>query len=232
MRILLYSQSPLIAAAVSDRLKESGDTVDIVTSEEEAGASVVGEAFDALILDFAPIAGSRRDFVQAIRKGGCSAPLIALTCVAEPTGRISWLNGGADDCLSKPFDIDELEARVRAVIRRRYGFLTDVARFGPLEFDFACRTASLNGERLNLTEKERLILELLVAHSGKLVHKQRIYNNLYGFDSCEVGIQVVEVYVARLRKKLLSAGVSIRNVRQCGYQLCDRGNEVSVQPAA
>jgi len=223
MRILLMTTNVGVACDTSSGLTRAGLVVDRVVDDYEALVAVEADVFDAVVLDFDSASPSKSNVVRSARARGCDAPIMALTAEGEPGDRIAWLDCGADDCLSKPFEPEELAARVRALLRRRFGLLSDKIRFGSLEFDFMTKSAHLNGNALPLTKRERSTLEILILHRGQPVHKERIHHNLYGFDQCEVRIEAVELYVARLRKKLRSSGVSIQTVRQFGYQLCAPG---------
>ena len=194
--------------------------MDHVLAEDELLAAVFSEDFDAVILELDSSDRGEFRILQAVRAEGCRAPVLTLTDIDDAGSRIACLDFGADDCLSKPFDVNELVARVRALVRRRYGLDSDVVRYGALEFDFASKSVSLNGELLPLTRKESATLEVLIAHRGRTVNKERIHQNLYGFDGGEVRVEAVELYISRIRKKLGAAGVCIKTNRHSGYQLC------------
>jgi DNA-binding response OmpR family regulator len=220
MRILLMTRNRRLASAIDEGLSRSGHTLDHVRAEDELLAAVFGEEFDALILELDPAGRGECRIVQAVRAEGCRAPVLTLTDIDDADSRIACLDYGADDCLSKPFDLNELVARVRALVRRRYGLVSDVIRFGALEFDCVSKAVSLNGEVLPLTRKESATLEILMAHRGRTVNKERIHQNLYGFDGGEVRVEAVELYISRIRKKLGATGVWIKTNRHSGYQLC------------
>lgn len=222
MLVLLIERGAETAFRIAAKVSRAGHTVDLVPTADDASAALAAQDYDLVILDLGLPCRSGMEDLRAIRAASSVTPILALSAADDSGGRIECLNLGADDCVSKPFDMDELIARVGALTRRRYGLRSDVIRYGKLEFDFASKTASLNGYPISLTPKESSTLEVLVAHNGKAVHKERIHQNLYGFNRCEVGLGAVETYVARLRRKLGAANVSIKTVRHFGYQLCLR----------
>lgn len=219
MRVLLFSEIASTVSAVSVEFKRRGDTLDRVTSMGDALAAISVQDYDVVIADLEMRAQKGADAIAALREAGCASPILSLSAAGGARGRIESLRSGADDCLTKPCDLEELSTRARALARRRLGLVFDVVEFGALRFDRALRAASLNGEILRLTQKELSALELLVTFGGRPVHKQRIYENLYGFDRCEVEINAVETHVSRLRKKLEASDLKIETLRAFGYRL-------------
>jgi len=145
-------------------------------------------------------------------------PVLVLTARDALDDRVKGLDLGADDYLTKPFDLPELEARVRALIRRGQSGGTSVLSHGALTLDTAGRCATLDGELLDLSARELGVLEVLMLRSGRVVNKDRLAEQLYGWDE-EVGANAIEVYVHRLRRKLEPGGVTIRTIRGLGYLL-------------
>lgn len=150
------------------------------------------------------------------------APVLMLTARLDIDDRIEALDIGADDYLMKPFDLRELEARLRALARRGAEDRSGVVVFGDLTLDPAGRMASLGEAPLPLARREFALLEILMANRGRVMPKDRILEKMFAFDAEEVGTNAVELYISRIRKKLAGSRVSIRTLRGLGYQLyCD-----------
>ncbi len=222
MRILLIESDAETAFQIAASVSRTGQTIDWMSNVRDGSAAIAVQDYDAMILGIGLSSRSCEETLSVIKAVGGMTPILALSRANDANARIECLNLGADDCLSRPFDMGELIARTQALSRRRYGLRSDTIRFGELEFDCVSKMASVNDELIPLTRKESSTLEILVAHDGKPVHKERIHQNLYGFDNCEVGLGAVELYVSRLRKKLRATRVSIKTVRHFGYQLCHR----------
>ena len=164
------------------------------------------------------------DGLQVLHKAraeGIAVPILVLTARGADGDRILGLNAGADDYLAKPFDLDELEARVRALLRRGSNS-TPYLEHGLLRFDTVGRRVFYDKKPLELSPRELAVLELLLMREGRVVSKEQLVNHLYGWGD-EVGDNAIEVYVYRLRKKLEPLGCEIRTVRGMGY-LMDRGD--------
>jgi DNA-binding response OmpR family regulator len=144
--------------------------------------------------------------------------VLILTARDELQDRVHGLNLGADDYLTKPFELPELEARMRAVTRRARGAADDNVKVGRLALDSAGQRVMLDGSALELSSREFRVLEMLMTRSGRVISKEALIQRLYGWDQ-EVGKNAVEIFVHRVRKKLQSAGVNIRTVRGLGYLL-------------
>jgi len=220
MLVLLIENDAEAALRIATEVLRAGHAVDRVPSADGAADALAMQEYDLVIMDLGRPSQSALKALRCIRAASAHTPIMTLSAEDDSNDRVACLNIGADDSISEPFDMDELIARARALTRRRYGLRSDVMRYGKLEFDRASKTVSLNGYPISLTPKESSTLEVLVAHNGKAVHKERIHQTLYGFDRCEVGLGAVETYVARLRKKLGAASISIRTVHHFGYQLC------------
>jgi DNA-binding response OmpR family regulator len=145
--------------------------------------------------------------------------VLMLTARMAVEDRVAALDIGADDYLVKPFDLRELQARVRALGRRTGPDRSGVIEFGPLTLDPAGRVASCGGEPLSLTRREFSLLEALVTNRTRIMAKERLFDRLFSMDEEEVGLNAIETYVARLRRKLEGSGVGIRTLRGLGYQL-------------
>jgi two-component system OmpR family response regulator len=156
--------------------------------------------------------------LKRLRRRGATVPVLVLTARDALAARVKGLDLGADDYLTKPFDLPELEARARALIRRGQSGGSSLLTHGPLTLDTSGRRATLAGVALELSARELGVLEVLMLRSGRVVNKDQLAEQLYSWDD-EVGSNAIEVYVHRLRKKLEPAGVAIRTIRGLGYLL-------------
>lgn len=216
MRILLVEDDDMLGSAVRDHLAAHGHAVDWMTRIATSSDARATIAYDLVLLDLNLPDGSGLGFLRALRKGGDTVPVIILTAMDQLTTRIDGLNAGADDYLVKPFDLDELIARVAAVARRYAGNPNPLVAIGPLSIDHARRTASVDGVRLDLTAREWAVLDKLAQHPGVVVSRAQLEDALFEFGA-EVESNAVEVYVSRLRKKI---GHSlIHTSRGLGYRL-------------
>jgi two-component system response regulator TctD len=149
------------------------------------------------------------------------APILVITARSEIDDKVSLLDLGADDYLVKPFDLRELEARLRALIRRTGGQTSSVVGIGNLELNIAGLNATIGGKTLDLGRREFRLLEILVTHAGKVVAKDRLMNQLFNFDE-SVSINALELHISRLRRKLEPSDVEIGTIRGVGYMMRTR----------
>jgi len=218
MRILVAEDDAVLAEAVQRSLRQSGHAVDWVQNGAQAEDAVQIENFDLLILDLGLPKKSGLDVLQRLRARDSRLPVLILTASDGVSERVRGLDAGADDYLAKPFDIAELEARVRALVRRGMSGASTLLRHGALAYDQVGRVARLNGEPLELSARELNLLEILLQRSGRLVSKDQLVSHLCEWGE-EVSPNAIEVYVHRLRKKLEPGGVRIVTVRGLGYSL-------------
>ena len=218
MHILVAEDNPNLAEGLVRSLRKSGYAVDHVQNGEAADAALDANEFDLLILDIGLPRRSGLDVLRRLRSRKSAMPVLILTALDSLTDRVAGLDAGADDYLAKPFELAELEARVRALIRRGLPGASTLLTHGALIYDQTGRTARLNGEPIELSAREVSLLEILLQRAGRLVSKEQLVNHL-----CEWGEEVsgnaIEVYVHRLRKKLEPGGVHIATVRGLGYRL-------------
>jgi two-component system response regulator TctD len=219
MRLLLVEDTDDVANAVVSVFARSGHAVDHVMTCMDAEEALAVQAYDLVILDINLPDGSGIDILRGARARKLAAPILMLTARLDVEDRIEALDIGADDYLMKPFDLRELEARVRALLRRGADERNAQVEYGDLVLDPAGRTAECNGEALQLTRREFALLEVMMANRGRVLAKERIFNSLFAFEDGEVGLNAVELYIARLRRKLSASQVSIRTLRGLGYQL-------------
>lgn len=216
MRILLVEDDDMLGNAVRDHLVAHRHAVDWMTRIARAADARATTPYDIILLDLNLPDGGGLEFLQGLRKSGDRVPVIILTAMDQLTARISGLNAGADDYLVKPFDLDELIARVAAVGRRHAGNPNPLIEIGPLSIDQSRRTAAVRGRVLDLTAREWALLDKLSQHPGTVVSKAQIEDALFEFGA-EVESNAVEVYVSRLRKKI--GHPLIHTSRGLGYRL-------------
>ena len=218
MRILIVEDDPVLADGLTRSLRESDYAVDCVNDGGEADHVLAAQSYDLVILDLGLPRLDGFEVLRRLRRRGARVPVLVLTARDALDERVKGLDLGADDYLTKPFDLPELEARLRALIRRGQSGGGSVLSHGALTLDTAGRRATLNGEPLYLSARELGVLEALMLRSGPVVNKEQLAGQLYGWDE-EVGANAIEVYVHRLRRKLEPAGVAIRTIRGLGYLL-------------
>jgi two-component system OmpR family response regulator len=216
VRILLVEDDPMLAEAIGRALAQSGHTVDGARNGEEADHALRTSAYDLVLLDIGLPQLDGYEVLRRLRDRRSSVPVMILTVRDSLEDRIAGLDLGADDYLSKPFHLSELEARVRALIRRSHGSAGAELVHGPLRFDMAGRRLYCNGQPVELSAREMAVIELLLLKEGKVVTKQQIIDHLYGWEDASAS-NSIEVFVYRLRRKLEESGVGIRTVRGMGY---------------
>jgi two-component system OmpR family response regulator len=218
MRILIAEDDPVLADGLTRSLHHSDYAVDCVKTGDQADHVLLAQNYDLVILDLGLPRLDGFEVLRRLRHRGSKVPVLVLTARDALDDRVRGLDLGADDYLTKPFDLPELEARVRALIRRGQSGGGSVLAHGTLRLDTAGRRATLNGAPLDLSARELGVLEVLMHRSGRVVNKEQLAEQLYGWDE-EVGANAIEVYVHRLRRKLEPAGVVIRTIRGLGYLL-------------
>jgi two-component system, OmpR family, response regulator len=218
MRILVAEDDALLGDAITEHLRRGGHAVDWVRDGAAADAALRLQAFKLVVLDLGMPRISGREVLSRLRARGSSAPVLIITAADAIADRVAGLDAGADDYLVKPFELAELEARVRALIRRSHGHDRNVIVHGALAFDSSAHSATVNGEFLDLSARELAMLELLLLRSGRVISKEQFVEHLCGFDA-DVTANAIEVYVHRLRRKLDPAGIHVQTVRGLGYFL-------------
>lgn len=218
MRILLAEDDAELGDAIATYLKRPGHAVDWVRDGVAADAALRAQHFDIVILDLGLPRMPGRVVLEKLRDRREATPVLIITAQDALGDRIAGLDAGADDYLVKPFALAELEARMRALIRRSQGQDRNVITHGPLSFDAVTRTATASGERIDLSQREVAVLELLLRHAGRVTAKDQLLEHLCTFDD-DVSPNAIEVYVHRLRRKLEPVGVRIVTVRGLGYCL-------------
>lgn len=215
MRILLVEDDKVLADALSRALVQSAHAVDIVTTGEQADHALALGIYDLAVLDIGLPGLSGLEVLKRLRARKSTVPVLMLTALDALEDRVRGLDLGADDYLAKPFDLPELEARVRALLRRSNNATPDL-QHGLLRLDTVGRRAYYDKRPLELSPRELAVLEMLLMRSGRVVSKEQLVNHLYGWGD-EVADNAIEVNVYRLRKKLEPLGCEIRTVRGMGY---------------
>jgi two-component system, OmpR family, response regulator len=218
MRILVAEDDAILAGAVLHSLRQAGYAVDWVKNGLEADSALDADEFDLLILDIGLPRKSGLEVLKRLRGRDSRLPVLILTALDGVTDRVRGLDAGADDYLAKPFDLAELEARVRALTRRGMAGGPTLLRHGALSYDQVGRVARINGELLELSAREVSLLEIFLQRAGRLVSKDQLVSHLCEWGE-EVSANAIEVYVHRLRKKLEAGSVRIVTVRGLGYSL-------------
>jgi two-component system response regulator TctD len=212
-----------VAAAVVESFARRGDAVDSVGTVGDAVASLAVQDYDVAILDIELPDGEGTEVLRSLRQSGRAVPVLMLTARGEVASRIAALDQGADDYMVKPFDLGELQARVRALARRSVPERSAVISYSDICFDPAARELTVAGRPVALTRREYSLLEVLLINRGRVVAKDHIHDRMFAFNDEEVGLNTIETYVARLRRKIDGSHVTIRTLRGLGYQLIADG---------
>ena len=218
MRILIAEDDQVLADGLLRALRAAGYAVDQVGSGNEADAALATHEFDLVILDLGLPKMHGFDVLRKLRDRGSSMPVLILTAADSVEQRVKGLDLGADDYMAKPFSLQELEARVRALIRRGLGSASSVIKHGPLTFDATGRVAYIADQMIELSARELGLLEVLLQRAGRLVSKDQLVERLCEWGE-EVSNNAIEVYIHRLRKKIEKGPIRIATVRGLGYCL-------------
>lgn len=207
-------------------LRKALTHIGVAVDHEASGSGAIeiapSEAYSLIILDLGLPDLPGQEVLRRLRNNGCEVPILILTALGEVKDKVRCFNLGADDYLTKPFDLDEFEARVKALVRRGKGRLDPVLKCGALMLETSSATATLAGKPLVLRRREVTVLEILMSHAGRLVRKERLISEVFGFDE-PVAPNAIELYIARLRQKLApDGGPMIKTVRGLGYLMEDR----------
>ena len=219
MRLLLVEDTDDMAEAIVASFARRGDAIDRVASVSDARDALAVTDYEVVILDINLPDGEGTEVLRGLRRKGNPTPVLMLTARMAVEDRVAALDIGADDYLVKPFDLRELQARVRALGRRKGPDRSGVVALGRLTLDPAGQLAACDGEPLALTRREFSLLEALMANRSRIMPKDRLFDRIFAMDQEEIGLNAIETYVARLRRKLEGSGVGIRTLRGLGYQL-------------
>lgn len=218
MRLLLVEDDLMVASGIKLGLCNAGYAVDWVGSAERALEAVQTASFDVAVIDIGLPQMDGLALTAALRAQAQPFPVLILTARDALHDRVQGLDMGADDYMVKPFELPELLARLRALLRRSQAATTAVLSFGPLEMDTAHRRVQLNGQLLELGPREWTVLEYLLLQAPKPAAKDKLLQALTGWDK-EITLNAIEVYISRLRGKLEPSGIVLRAIRGFGYRL-------------
>jgi two-component system response regulator QseB len=216
LRVLLAEDDPMIGASIRSGLRQDGFAVDWVEDGRAADEALMQGVHDALVLDLGLPKRTGLEVLGMMRRRGDARPVLVLTARDAVADRVAGLDAGADDYLVKPFDLDELSARLRALLRRGSGRAAPVLEAGAVALDPATREVRLNGEAVAVSPREFAVLEALLARPGVILSRTQLEEKLYGW-SDSVESNAVEVHIHALRKKL--GAELIRNVRGVGWMV-------------
>ena len=219
MRVLLVEDTKDVAEGVQARLERLGHLVDWEADGEAASARLDVQGYDLVILDvMLPGGTDGMTLLRRMRAKKSATPVLMLTARSQVDDRVTALDLGADDYLTKPFDLRELEARVRALLRRGGGSATNQISFGDLVLDLETHGVTLAEEAVELTRREQMVLELLVSRPNRIVPKEQMVDRLFGLADA-ASLNAVEQHMARLRRKLAASNTEIRTLRGLGYKI-------------
>jgi len=220
MRVLLVEDQLEMVAALRAALTRHDIIVDHAPNLSEAEAIAAEGNYDAVVLDRQLPDGDGLSLIPKLRAGGNIVPVLVLTARGDLADRVAGLDKGADDYLAKPFAIEELLARLRALLRRPANVQPDIVRIGRISFDFTHREATIEGRFLEMPRRELLVLEALLRRMGRMVQRSSLMEAVFGLDD-DVQPNALDTHISRLRRKLgdANAGVTINGIRGVGYLL-------------
>jgi len=218
MKFLLVEDNTELANAVCARLQIDGHVVDHAERIQDALAFVEIGEYDLILLDIMLPDGDGRTFLKQHRASKKDTPVIVLTARSQVSDRISMLDLGADDYVTKPFDHEELQARCRAVLRRKSGTAQTTIRLGNVAFDSVAGSLTIDDTAINLRNRELRLFELMINSPGQIFPKHKLFDRLFSYDE-DVSENAIEVYIGRLRKHLEPSDLRITTLRGLGYRL-------------
>jgi len=216
MHILIVEDDPVLSDGLMRSLRKAGYAVDHADTGTRADQMLAVHPYDLVILDLGLPTMSGIEVLRRMRMRRSATPVLILTARDSAEDRVAGLDTGADDYLGKPFDLKELEARVRALLRRGRYATAAVIKHARLTLDLAGRRAAMDDEPLELSARELAVLEALLLSAGRVVSKGQLVEMIFATTE-DVGANAIEVYIHRLRKKIEPAGVDIRTIRGLGY---------------
>ncbi|WP_028031096.1 response regulator transcription factor [Gemmobacter nectariphilus] len=218
MHIILVEDNLSLAKGIENALKDQGHALDHLDNGLDADVFLSRHSADVAVIDINLPGLSGIEIIRRLRRRGDPIPVLILTARGKTSERVAGLDAGADDYMVKPFDIDELVARLRALARRRPQVAPERETLGQLVYDRVQRTVLREGVALDLPRRELALFELLLEHRGRLIEKDRIADALYGVGTPIEG-NAVELLISRLRRKIDGSGAKIRTARGLGYML-------------
>jgi len=218
MRLIVVEDNHELADWLARALRQANYVVDVAHDGEEAEHLLALSECAAVVLDLSLPKVDGMTLLRRLRRGGSKVPVLILTANASLNGRVAGLDAGADDYLAKPFELAELEARLRVLIRRGHDLASPEIAVGDLVLNSATRQFTLGDQVLTLTPREHAVLEYLVLKAGTAVSKSSLSDSVFGFDS-ETDPSAIEIYVHRVRRKIEGGAVQIATLRGLGYML-------------
>ena len=218
MKFLLVEDNLDLANAIASRMRLDGHVIDHAEKLEDAAAFVATGEYDLILLDIMLPDGDGRTFLEQHRASDLNTPVIVLTARSQVSDRIGSLDLGADDYVTKPFDHAELEARCRAVLRRKSGNARTTIEVGGVVFDPVAGHLTVGGKAVQMRNRELRLLELFLNAPGQIFSKNKLADRLFSYDE-DVSENAIEVYIGRLRKHLSASDVRITTLRGLGYRL-------------
>jgi two-component system, OmpR family, response regulator len=216
LRVFIAEDDPVLADALQHALRQAGYAVDHVSTGMEADAALLHPLYDVVILDIGLPKLDGFEVLRRLRGRSSTVPVLILTARDAIDDRVKGLDLGADDYLTKPFVLQELEARVRALLRRGQGAPSPTISFGTFTYDLVARRITAGSKPVELSARELAVLEGLLLNAGKVVSKEQLVEKLCDWGE-HVGTNAIEVYVHRLRKKLEPLDAEIKTIRGLGY---------------
>ncbi|MGH1466243.1 MAG: response regulator transcription factor [Cognatishimia sp.] len=218
MRIAIIEDNETLANAIAYRLRDRGHSADVLVDGDLAHRFLTQEGADLVVLDINLPGRTGLEILRAMRRRNDGTPVILLTARTETKDRVQGLDAGADDYLIKPFEMDELEARIRALSRRKELDYGDIETIGELAFNRTARQVTSQGQPLDIPRRELAVFECLLERRGRIVSKAQLTDHVYGVGA-DIEETAVEPHVSRLRKRLAKFGISIKTARGLGYML-------------
>lgn len=218
MRILVVEDDAVLAAALTRALNQATYAVDLVDNGDSANAALDTGSYDLVVLDLALPKVDGLNVLRRLRDRRSRVPVLILSARDSLDDRVKGLDLGADDYITKPFDLPEFEARVRALVRRGQHRATNVLHHGRLELDLEARRAFHDGKPIDFSARELAVIEFLMSRQGRVVTKEQLVDRVFGWGE-DIGSNAIEVCLHRVRRKLEPYGIEIRTVRGMGYLL-------------
>lgn len=225
MRLLLVEDNHPLADVICRSLRQDGYVIDWAKNKKEADNWLLGQSYDVVLLDLGLPDADGTDVLRRLRSSGNRVPVLVLSAREAVDERVRLLDLGADDYVVKPIALNELEARIRSLIRRSHGNADPEITIGSLRIDTVGRCALVNDRPLELSSKELAALEYIAVRARRIVTKEQLLQSLYGWQDDINSVNAVEKLISRLRAKLEGSGVIIRTVRGLGYSLASDGHQ-------
>jgi two-component system, OmpR family, response regulator TctD len=216
VKALLIGEDPVLSKAITHALRSRGHIVELALTGSSYQNKCGGDLYDTLLLNANAVSVSALDILRWLRRENINSPVMVLCPETGVEDKIRYLDAGADDYMVKPINVRELEARLRALVRRHGSTFVSKGEFGGVVLDTVTRSASFGGGTISLTRREFRLLELLTSRLDNVIPKERLMDQLFGYEE-DVGPNAVELYISRIRQKLRETKLRIDTVRTVGY---------------